>query len=49
MNQLTKLYNDNYLKKKKDADSIETLKKEKFVEILNYIPLKYISPKRKKF
>ena len=48
MNQLTKLYNDNYLKKK-DADSIETLKKEKFVDILNYIPLKYISPKRKKF
>ena len=47
INELIKLDNGNFLAKKNDINNTNTFTKDKFVEILNYIPLKYISYSQK--
>ena len=47
LDQLSKLNKDYLIVKKKDIKTAKTFTKEKFVEILNYIPLKYISFRKK--
>lgn len=47
INEISKLYNNNYIAKKNDINTEKTFKKDKFVELLNYIPLKYISYSQK--
>ena len=43
IDKLNKLINNNFIAKKKDIQNPKILTKEKFVELLDYIPLKYIS------